>query len=100
MGYVIVGVIGFIAMAAGMFIMRSTIFEFTSGSKEKNLYEKWLHTRRVGACIALEGFFICGLTAFCWTKENSLLLYILLPISVVVCGIILYFIFKNNPMKK
>ena len=100
MGYFILGAIGFIAMIAGMFIMRSTIFEFTAGSKEKDLYKKWLHTRRVGLCIALEGVFIVVLSMTCWTKGNSLPLYILLPISLVVCAIILYFIFKNNPMKK
>ena len=100
MGYFILGVIGFIAIVAGMFIMRSTIFEFTSGSKDKDLYKKWLVTSRVGLCIALEGVFIVTLSMICWTKENPLLLYILLPISVVVFGIILYFIFKNNPMKK
>lgn len=57
MGYFILGVIGFLALMAGMFIMRSTIFEFTSGSKEKNLYKKWLHTRRVGLCIGARRHF-------------------------------------------
>ncbi len=99
-GYIIPVIIGFIMVVVGMFVMRSSIFEFTSGSKKKDLYEKWLHTRRVGGCIAFEGLFIVILSMFCWEKENAVPLYIFLPISVVVCGIILYFVYKNNPMKK
>lgn len=100
MGYFILIAIGFIMLAVGSFVMKSSIFEFTSGSKRKDLYEKWIHTRRVGGCIAFEGLFIVILSIFCLERENPVLLYILLPISLVVCGIILYFVYKNNPLKK
>ena len=99
-GYIILILIGAIIFLVGLFILRFTIFEFISGSKKKDLYKEWLYTRRIGGCVAFEGLFISGVAAFCMERENPLLLFILLPISVVVCGIILYFIFKNNPMKK
>ena len=99
-GYIIIILIGAIIFLVGLFILRFTIFEFTSGSKKKNLHKEWLHTRRIGGCVAFEGLFICGLSVFCMERSNPLPLYILLPISLVVCAIILYFIFKNNPMKK
>ena len=93
-------IIGMIIMVVGMTISRSAIMEFQSGSKARNLYEKWLHTRRVGLCIALEGLAIIMLTAVCMEKEIPWLLAVVLPISVVACAIILYFIYKHNPMKK
>ncbi len=100
LGYVILMIIGMIIIIVGMTISQSAIIEFTSGSKARNLYEKWLHTRRVGLCISLEGLAIIMLTVFCMEKEIPWLLAIVLPISVVACAIILYFIYKHNPMKK
>ncbi len=100
MGYGVLIVVGAIVIIAGIAIGQSAIIEFTSGSKARNLYEKWLHTRRVGLCISLEGLAIIMLTVFCMEKEIPWLLAIVLPISVVACAIILYFIYKHNPMKK
>ena len=100
MGYIIIVILGTLMFLAGCGIGYSRTWEFQRGSKRDGLVEEGIHTRRLGLCIGLEGLFIVLLSFFCMEKENPILLFIILLISVVACGIILYCIHKHNPMKK
>lgn len=99
-GYIILFIIGALVAFIGYFIASIPTWEFQKGSKRKGLVEEGIHARRLGTCIGLEGV-LTGVSAlYCGEKDNPVPLYFLIPLSLVACGILLYFIHKHNPTKK
>ena len=96
-GYIIGIVIGHGLTLAGSLLSSSRTWEFLNGSKREGLVEESLYTRRLGTCIGVEGILIAILSGICMERGTPIPLLIVAPVSVIVCGVCLYFIHKNKP---
>ena len=86
-GYIIGIVIGAVLTLAGSLL----------SSSREGLVEESLYTRRLGTCIGVEGILIAILSGICMERGTPIPLLIVAPVSVIVCGVCLYFIHKNKP---
>ena len=96
-GYIIGIVIGAVLTLAGSLLSSSRTWEFLNGSKREGLVEESLYTRRLGTCIGVEGSLIAILSGIGMERGTPIPLLIVAPVSVIVCGVCLYFIHKNKP---
>ena len=80
-GYIIGIVIGAVLTLAGSLLSSSRTWEFLNGSKREGV----------------EGILIAILSGICMERGTPIPLLIVAPVSVIVCGVCLYFIHKNKP---
>lgn len=97
-GYIIAIVIGAVLTLIGSLLSSSRTWEFLNGSKREGLVEESLYTRRLGTCIGGEGILIVVLSGVCMERDAPIPFFIILPISVVICAVLLYFIHRSKPV--